>query len=103
MMQQLPHDATDILLAPVALQLDQQLEQLGALDHDELVFLVALETDREPRTPDQRRDLLIEALARDVDTHGWQLEWVDRGLRLAHEERHVVLGLPASVREFVGG
>ncbi len=97
-----PHDTTDILLAPVALDLDQQLDQLGALDQAEIHFLVALTTDREPNSLDRRRELLLASLVRDVDTHGWDVAWHARGLRLEHGGRQVVLGLPASVRLFVG-
>lgn len=102
-MQQIPHDATDLVLAPVALQLDERLDRLGALDTQELLFLIALETDRDPRSPEQRRELLLEALGRDVDTHGWELEWDPRGLRLGHEGRGLVLGLPPKVKAFVSG
>ena len=102
-MPQVPHDTIDLVLAPVALQIDERLERLGTLDADELVFLIALETDREPRTLEQRRALLLEALGRDVDTRGWALSWDPRGLCLEHEGRRLVLGLPPKVRAFVSG
>ncbi len=101
-MIKVPHDTTDVLLAPVALDLDQQLEQLGALDQQEIHYLVALTTDREPHSLERRRELLMTALLRDVDTHGWDIAWHERGLELAHGDRHVVLGVPQSVRTFVG-
>ncbi len=101
-MIQIPHDATDILLAPVALDLDQQLAQLGLLDQAEIHYLVALTTDREPNTLDRRRELLMSSLLRDVDSHGWDIAWHERGLKLAHGDRHLVLGIPQSVRTFVG-
>ncbi len=101
-MQQIPHDVTDLMLAPVALQIDERLDRLGALEEDELVFLIALETDREPRDFEQRRALLLESLERDVDTRGWALDWDPRGLRLEHDGRGLVLGLPPKVRDFVG-
>lgn len=101
-MLKVPHDATDVLLAPVALDLDQQLEQLGALDQAELHFLVALTTDRDPTSVDRRRELLLTSLVRDVDTHGWEVSWHERGLQLEHGDRRVVLGIPSSVRTFVG-
>ena len=100
-MQQMPHDVTDLVLAPVALQIDERLDRLGALDTDELLFLLALETDRDAHTLDQRRSLLLETLGRDVDTRGWELDWDPRGLRLRHEGRGLVLGLPPKVKAFV--
>lgn len=102
-MPQIPHDTIDLVLAPVALQIDERLDRLGTLDADELVFLIALETDREPRTLDQRRALLLEALGRDVDTRGWELGWDPRGLRLEHEGRRLVLGLPPALAAFIRG
>lgn len=98
----IPHDTVDTLLAPVALHLDQQLEQLAGLDQKELGYLVALSTDREGKTVQSRRALLLDCLVRDVDTHGWDVSWHERGLELQHRGRHVVLGMPASVRTYVG-
>lgn len=96
-----PHDTTDTLLAPVALRLDQQLEELSALDQKELLYFVALSTDREPHTHERRCELLMTAVTREVDCHGWDLSWDQRGLRLTHGGRHLVLGLPSSVRAFL--
>lgn len=96
-----PHDAADLMLAPTALALDQQLDQLAELAQDELAYLVALATDRQSRTPEGRADLLLMCLLRDVPTHGWDVSWHARGLRVGHGTRQVVLGLPASVRTFL--
>lgn len=79
-----PHDTTDTLLAPVALRLDQQLEELSALDQKEFLYFVALSTDREPHTHERRCELLMTAVTREVDCHGWGLSWDQRGLRLTH-------------------
>jgi hypothetical protein len=98
----LPHDTTDVLLAPVALALDQQLQQLTDLTQLEIRHLVALCTDREPSGVEGRRELLLATISRDLDTHDWTLSWDMRGLKLEHETRRLVLGLPASVRVFLG-
>ena len=97
----LPHDTTDVLLAPVILALDQEIDRLAGLSQDELYYMVALSTDREP-TRARRRELLLEAISRDVETHHWELGWDPRGIRLTHETHKVVLGVPESVRTFVG-
>ena len=99
----MPHDTTDVLLAPVALALDQQLQQCSELSRLELLQLVVLSTDRTPRDGDSRRDLLLAALTRDIDTHDWTLAWEPRGLALGHNGHRLVLGLPASVLAFVAG
>ncbi len=65
-----PHDTNDTLLAPVALRLDQQLEELSALDQKELLYFVALSTDREPHTHERRCELLMTPATREVDCHG---------------------------------
>lgn len=102
-MPQIPHDTIDLVLAPVALQIDERLERLGTLEETELLFLLALETDREAHSLEQRRELLLEALGRDVDTRGWELGWDVRGLRLAHDGRGLVLGLPPALVAFLRG
>jgi hypothetical protein len=62
---------------------------------------VCLATDRDPRTGEQRRQLVLEMLERFLDTHEWVLSWGDRGLVLTHDDRRLVLGLPSNVRAFL--
>ncbi len=100
-MPDLPHDTSDVYLAPVALALDRLLNELGALTLSELLFRIALQTDHEAATLQQRRELLLELLERDVDPHGWALSWSDRGLCLSHADRQLVLGLSTALRDFV--
>ncbi len=96
-----PHDISDLLLAPLALRLDQELEAVSGLTAEELHLRVCLTTDRDPRTTEQRRRLLLEMLERYVDTHAWRLSWGARGLVLSHDHRQIVLGVPDNVRRFV--
>lgn len=101
LMISLPHDTADVFLAPVALALDQQLQQLSELNQAEIFCLITLATDREPRTSRGKRDLLLETLTRDISTHDWTVSWDPRGLRVEHDLHRVVLGLPESVRIFL--
>ena len=50
-----PHDVTDLYLAPVALDLDTELGSLAGKSEHALLVYVALHTDREPSTIEERR------------------------------------------------
>jgi hypothetical protein len=96
-----PHDVSDLLLAPLALRLDQELEDLAGLTAQELHFRISLATDRDPRTADERRRLLLEMLERFLQMGEWSLSWGERGLVLTHDDRRLVLGIPANLRAFL--
>lgn len=97
----MPHDLTDLYLSPVALAVDGRLQELGRLDDAELRFRLALETNNEPRD----RAAAVAAVLADVayltPTHGWELEWDSRGLRLTHDGHTLVLGVPDNLRAYV--
>jgi len=38
-----------------------------------------------------------------IELHGWQMSWDDRGIRLAHGKRSLVLGVPANFNRFLDG
>jgi hypothetical protein len=102
-MLDLPHDLDDLRLAPMLLQLDDRLSELGCLDVEELTFRVALDSDLPDWDEERRRDALMLTIERDIDLGGWELSWDDRGLRLAHGVHQVVLGVPASVTDYAHG
>lgn len=97
-----PRDVADLYLAPVALELDAELETLKDKDEHALLLYIALETGREPLDLDERRRFLLEAVTRLVDLHGWEAGWDERGLRLTNDEHTVVLGVPDEVRAYAG-
>lgn len=100
----LPHDLTDLYLAPVALSLDAVLEEWGALDQDDLAFKVSPYAGIRPEwTRDDRAEALLAAVAYSVDCHEWSLSWHPRGLMLTHKGHRFVLGVPANFREFLDG
>lgn len=96
-----PHDTTDIFLAPVALSLDQRLEELAELSPQELDFRIGLETGADTHSPELRSRGLLLSLTHVIDLHGWTVEWSSRGLRLSHEEHCLTLGLPQSLAEYL--
>jgi hypothetical protein len=100
----LPHDLTDLYLAPVALSLDAVLEEWGALDQDDLAFKASPYAGIRPEwTRDDRAEALLAAVAYSVDCHEWSLSWHPRGLMLTHKGHRFVLGVPANFREFLEG
>ncbi len=96
-----PHDPTDLFLAPVALAVDQRLDELSGLRREELAQRVALETNREAHTAEEARHVLVDAVTYLVEMHGWQASWDPRGIRLSHDQYSLVLGAPAVFAEFV--
>lgn len=96
-----PHDIADLFLAPLVLKIDAELETLRAKSQDELLMYIALSTNHEPRSIDERRRFLLEAVTRFHDMHGWVATWDLRGLRLANDDHHLVLGVPPAVSAYL--
>jgi hypothetical protein len=96
-----PHDVSDLFLAPVILDLDAKLDELGKLAPAELAYQVALESD----TPDSSRQLremaVLRMIERQVETHNWALAWDPRGLRVSHDGRVLVLGVPPAIHDYL--
>jgi len=102
-MTTMPHDATDLYLAPVLLAVDARIEELGKLDHDRLAYEVALESDSPDSTRRMREEALIRAITYLIDRHHWEFSWDPRGLRLAHHAHTFVLGVPTVFLEYLEG
>lgn len=102
-MSTLPHDVTDLRLAPVLLALDARLSEMGLLDLTELVQRVAMDTNSADWTEDVRRAGLLEAVQHFIEMRGWTLSWDPRGIRITHGRHHVVLGIPATFQSYIDG
>lgn len=96
-----PHDPTDLLLSPVALAIDERLEELAKLDATELSRRVTWETNTQPRNADEAARALVASITYLLDTHGWEVSWDARGIRLHHDEHDVVLGVPDNLVDYV--
>ena len=96
-----PHDLVDLFLAPVALEVDKNINDLGKLDVRGLALRVALESDRPDHTREQRESGLITTITHLVDLRGWQVTWDARGIRLSHAGHTLVLGVPKTFEQFV--
>jgi hypothetical protein len=100
-MPTVPRDYTDLFLAPVALNVEQRLEELGALDREQLHRRIVVDTDREAVDREARTADVVASLTRLLDMHGWVAEWDDRGVRLTSGARSLVLGIPRNVAAYV--
>lgn len=98
-----PHDVTDIFLSPVVLNLDQQLAAYDGLSDEEVAFRIALATNRAPDSAEERSALALSALTHLVATHGWEVSWAPRGLRVSHDNHELVLGVPESLSRYLSG
>lgn len=98
-----PHDATDLYLAPVTLAVDARLEELAALSPEELAAEIALTTNLDPRGARERERAVVTTATHPLDLHGWEASLSHRGVRLAHGDHSLALGLPPNVQEYLRG
>ena len=96
-----PHDPTDLMLAPAALAIDNRLQELSGLSHTELDERIAWETNSAPRTREGAERAILDDLAYLTPTHGWDLVWDVRGIRLQHRDHTLVLGVPDNLTRWV--
>jgi hypothetical protein len=96
-----PHDVTDLYLAPVVLAIDARIEELGRLDKDQLAHKVAFQSDSPGNIRGVSEEALIGTVTYLIDNHGWEFSWDPRGLRLTHDGRTLVLGVPAVFLEYL--
>lgn len=96
-----PHDVPDLYLSPVTLELDHRLGELEGLTEAEIELRIALATDRQPRDCADRASLVLLMLTHALETHGWEVAWKPRGLRVSHGDHEVVLGVPHSLRAYL--
>jgi hypothetical protein len=102
-MPALPHDVHDLYLAPVVLAVDALVDELGALEPGALAARLAGTSHLADRTRALREAELIQTLRLSTTLHGWELTVEDRGVRLAHDDHSVVIGLSTRLREFLAG
>jgi hypothetical protein len=103
-----PRSATDLFLAPVAVEIDRNLQRLRDLDPAQIAAELELELDRpEPPAADrgERRARILQAATRNVQLHDWRAAITDDGARLRLDGGSVTLdlGLSASIMHYVDG
>jgi hypothetical protein len=99
----LPRDVTDLYLAPAVLAVDARIEELSELGPDELAFQIGLEGDHPDWTAGLREAGLLQAIEHFVETHDWELSLDRRGIRMTHEDRTLVLGIPDTFATYLSG
>ncbi len=102
-MEGLPHDMTDLRLAPVALAVDAAIEDLGRLPLEKLAWQVESHRDVTEVTADDRRGWLLAQIESRVEKGKWELSFDDRGVRLTHGKHTFVLGAPATFTAYLEG
>ena len=102
-MAELPHDLTDLRLAPVALAVDRRIDHLARLAPHELAFQVAVASDLADWTREMREEALLRTVRSGIDLHGWEVAFIDRGIQLSHGPHRVVLGVPESFASYLAG
>ena len=100
-----PRKQKDLLLAPVAVEIDLNLQRMrNGTAHDVLAEL-ELELDRPAMIPDrsERAELVLRQAVRGVDLHGWTAEITDDGTRVHLSGGSVTLdlGLSAAVSSYI--
>lgn len=95
-----PHDRSDLFLAPVALEVDRRLRELGAMSLDELNMRVALAANVDTRFAVERERGLLIAVTHLIEMHDWQAAWDPRGIRVWHGDHEFTLGTPLNFATF---
>lgn len=100
-----PHSTRDLLLAPVAVEIDINLQQLRDRDPAGIAESIALSLNVDPRGAgrEQRTAWIRECAIHTVDLHDWDAQVTDDGARLRLEGGSVSidLGLSASVLRYI--
>src|SRR6185437_12382817 len=90
LMPNLPHDVSDLYLAPVVLAIDAKLDDLATLDPHALAQRVAIESNLPDWSRDDRERAMLESIQHFVDCRGWSVTWDPRGVRLSHGDHTLV-------------
>jgi len=96
-----PNNKIDLLLAPVALEIDARLQSLGEMDAEALNFRIALEGNVDLSNASMIHEGVIEASTNGINMHHWLASIDVRGLRLSHDDHTLVLGFPKNIRDLL--
>jgi hypothetical protein len=68
-----PKNQKDLMLAPVAVEIDRNLQRLRVASPYDVLAELELELDRPAMYagPEERAELVLRQALRDVDLHGW--------------------------------
>jgi hypothetical protein len=93
-----PKNQKDLMLAPVAVEIDRNLQRLRLDSPYDVLAELELELDRPAMCaePGERAELVLRQALRDVDLHGWTASLSDDGSRVHLEGGSVSLDLGLS-------
>ena len=101
-----PKKPTDLTLAPVAAEIDQNLQPLRDADPKDVAAAITLTVNENVgETRDRRAKQVFLSAIRDVDLHGWAAAISDDATRLQLRGGSVGLdiGLSATLRDYIEG
>jgi hypothetical protein len=100
-----PRSTQDLLLAPVAVDVDGNLRRLRDKAPSEIAFELVLEIEPPPdlSTPAQRIAGVVDVATREVNMHDWAAEITEdhARLRLVGGSVTLDLGLSASIIDYI--
>jgi hypothetical protein len=100
-----PKKQKDLLLAPVAVEIDLNLQRMRDGTPRDVLAELELELDRPAMSADraERAELVLRQALRGVDLHGWTAAITDDGTRvhLAGGSVTLDLGLSAAVTSYI--
>jgi hypothetical protein len=100
-----PKTPRDLVLAPVAVEVNANLQSLRDMQPSEIDAELQLELDRPPvpNTREQREAHVLQAALRNVELHGWTAEVSPDACRLRLSGGSVTLdlGLSATIMRYI--
>lgn len=100
-----PRARKDMMLAPVAAEIDLNLQRIRDRSPREVEAGLELELDRPAMSPDrdERAELVLRQAVRNVNMHGWSASITDDGCRLRLDGGSVALdlGLSAGIASYI--
>lgn len=100
-----PKQQKDLMLAPVAAEIDRNLQRMRDMSVRDVEAELELELDRPAMSldRDERAELVLRQALRNVDLHGWAAAITGDGCRVHLDGGSVSidLGLSAGISEYV--
>ena len=100
-----PKKQKDLLLAPVAVEIDMNLQRMRDGTPREVLAELELELDRPAMYvgPEERAELVLRQALRDVDLHGWEATLSEDASRVHLEGGSVTIdiGLSPAITSYI--
>ncbi|HEY2650468.1 MAG TPA: hypothetical protein VGI50_01015 [Solirubrobacteraceae bacterium] len=100
-----PKQQKDLMLAPVAAEIDRNLQRMRDISARDVEAELELELDRPAMSldRDERAELVLRQALRDVELHGWTAAITDDGCRVHLDGGSVSidLGLSAGISAYI--